>query len=155
MDEDIGPVNGRVLLGSCIFDMRSIELRNAAGQLVALRAQTMSVLECLAKRAGRLVSKSELFQSVWPGVVVTDDSLVQCIGEIRRAVGDHDHRVIQTAQRRGYRLQLPSDGLLERSLGHDAVAFRQEIGFARTSDDVSIAYGVPVAGAPSCALRIG
>ena len=42
--------------------------------------------------------------AVWPGIAVTDDSLVQCIGEIRRAIGDEAHAVVRTVPRRGYRL---------------------------------------------------
>ena len=42
--------------------------------------------------------------AVWPGVVVTDDSLVQAVGEVRRALGDADHRLVKTMPRRGYLL---------------------------------------------------
>ena len=45
---------------------------------------------------------------VWPGVVVTDDSLVQCVVEIRRELGDTGQRIIRTIPRRGY--QLIADG---------------------------------------------
>ncbi|HEU5294428.1 MAG TPA: hypothetical protein VFU71_06540, partial [Burkholderiaceae bacterium] len=41
---------------------------------------------------------------VWPGMVVTDDSVVQAVGDARRAIGDKHHRAIQTVPRRGYRL---------------------------------------------------
>ena len=42
----------------------------------------------LATHPGRLVGKEELFAAVWPNLVVTDDTLVQSIGELRRALGD-------------------------------------------------------------------
>lgn len=35
---------------------------------------------------------------------MTDDSLVQCVGEIRTAIGDVKHEILQTERRRGYRL---------------------------------------------------
>ena len=55
----------------------------------------------LARNAGRLVSKQELIDAVWKDVAVTDDSLVQCLMEIRRALGDAEH-AIETVRGRGY-----------------------------------------------------
>ncbi|WP_352749310.1 winged helix-turn-helix domain-containing protein [Mesorhizobium sp. M0701] len=42
----------------------------------------------LAARPGEIVSKDALMQAVWPETFVTDDSLTQCIADIRRALGD-------------------------------------------------------------------
>ena len=42
----------------------------------------------LIENSGRLVSKDELFAAIWPNIAVTDDALVQSIGELRRALGD-------------------------------------------------------------------
>jgi Transcriptional regulatory protein, C terminal len=50
------------------------------------------------------VDKRELFEQIWPGVIVTDDSLVQAVKDIRNALGDDAHSVVQTVPRRGYRL---------------------------------------------------
>src|SRR5262245_56292930 len=60
----------------------------------------------MSENANRLVTKDELMQAVWPGVVVTDDSLVQCIHEIRCARGDEKHSVLKTVPKRGYRQNL-------------------------------------------------
>ena len=62
------------------------------------------MLRHLVENPGRLVTKDELMQAVWPGVAVTDDSLVQCIGEIRRALGEEGKGLVETVPRRGYRL---------------------------------------------------
>jgi adenylate cyclase len=70
---------------------------------VALRPKTFGVLRYLAENAGRLVSKEDLFAAVWPNLVVTDDTLVQSIGELRRALRDDGARFIRTIPRRGYR----------------------------------------------------
>lgn len=43
--------------------------------------------------------------AVWPEVVVGDDSIVQCIAELRRALEDADHQLIRTVPRRGYRFE--------------------------------------------------
>ncbi|TIW90769.1 MAG: hypothetical protein E5V45_34740, partial [Mesorhizobium sp.] len=46
----------------------------------------------------------ELMQAIWPGIAVTDDSLVQCIGDIRRALRDKNQMVLKVVPKRGYRL---------------------------------------------------
>ncbi|HUQ09814.1 MAG TPA: winged helix-turn-helix domain-containing protein [Steroidobacteraceae bacterium] len=75
------------------------------GREIPLRPKTFSVLTYLAQRPGQLVSKDELFEAVWPGLVVGDDTLVQSIGELRRALSDADAKLITTVPRRGYRLE--------------------------------------------------
>lgn len=72
---------------------------------IALRPKTFAVLRHLAQNNGRLVSKDELFAAVWPNLTVTDDALVQSIGELRRALGDHGAHLIKTVPRRGYRFE--------------------------------------------------
>ena len=69
---------------------------------IQLRPKAFDVLRYLVEHPGRLVSKDELIQAVWPGIFVTDDSLVQCIGEIREALDDEARRIIKTVPRRGY-----------------------------------------------------
>ncbi|MEW6272787.1 MAG: AAA family ATPase [Thermodesulfobacteriota bacterium] len=56
-------------------------------------------------RAGRLVTKDELWSAVWPGTVVTDDTLTKSIRELRSALGDDASapRFIETVHRRGFR----------------------------------------------------
>jgi adenylate cyclase len=75
------------------------------GVEIVLRPKTFAVLHCLVENCGRLVSKDALFGAVWPGLAVTDDVLVQSIGELRRALGDDGQRLIKTIPRRGYRLE--------------------------------------------------
>jgi TolB-like protein len=72
------------------------------GRHLPLRPQAMEVLCYLAKNPGRPVSKDELFQEVWPGISVTDDSIVQCIRDIREVLEDSEHRIVKTVPRRGY-----------------------------------------------------
>jgi len=72
---------------------------------VVLRPKTYAVLRYLIENSGRLVSKDELFAAVWPNLNVTDDALVQSIGELRRALGDDGAQLIKTIPRRGYRFE--------------------------------------------------
>ena len=69
---------------------------------IRLRAKSFDALTHLVRHAGRLVPKQELMDAVWPDTVVTDDSLVQCLMEIRRALGEAQGS-IHTARGRGYR----------------------------------------------------
>jgi len=87
-----------------VIDLGREMLLDASGKVVELRPQAYQVLRHLALNAGRLVGKDELLAVVWPQVVVTDDSLVQAIGDARRALGAAGHEVLKTAPRRGYLL---------------------------------------------------
>lgn len=81
-------------------------LSDPSGQPISLRDQSMSVLVHLAERPNCIVRKDEIIAEVWPDTFVTDDSLVQCIKEIRRAIGDHERKVVETLVKRGYRLNI-------------------------------------------------
>lgn len=89
------------------FDHFSLDLARgclrAGDQDIYLRPKTFDVLRYLVENAGRLVSRQELHDAVWPKVAVSDDSLVQCIRELRKKLGDDGHRLIKTVPRRGYR----------------------------------------------------
>jgi predicted ATPase/DNA-binding winged helix-turn-helix (wHTH) protein len=69
---------------------------------IRLRPKVFETLKYLVQNQGRLVAKPELIQAVWPKSFVTDDSLVQCTLELRRALGDHDQKILKTVPRRGY-----------------------------------------------------
>ncbi len=109
---DASSTRGQLPLPGFVYDLDARELRRDSGEVVPLRAQSLAVLHRLAASAGRLVTKEELMTTVWRGLVVTDDSLVQCITEVRRALNDVAHDTVRTEKKRGYRLKP-----LERSGG--------------------------------------
>lgn len=74
-------------------------------QEIKLRPKSFEVLKYLAHNSDRLVSKDELMSAVWPNTAVTDDSLVQCLIEVRRALSDSEQRIVKTVPRRGYVFQ--------------------------------------------------
>ncbi len=96
---------GKYQFGAHLFDFDTMELRNAEGQLVPLRAQSTEVLAELLQNSGRLVTKTDIMEQVWSDTFVTDDSLVKCISDIRKALGD-DGSHLATVPKRGYRLDL-------------------------------------------------
>jgi len=87
--------------GPFVLDIDRAELKRD-GVGVALRPKTLSLLACLTDRAGCVVPKQELLDAIWPGVVVTDDSLSQAISELRNALGESGASMIRTVPRRGY-----------------------------------------------------
>jgi sulfatase modifying factor 1 len=90
------------------FDCFALDLTRGSlrkgEQDIDLRPKAFEVLRHLAQNAGRLISKQELYDSVWPQIAVSDDSLVQCISELRSKLGDDGRRLIKTVPRRGYML---------------------------------------------------
>jgi len=93
---------GRLDIAGMTLDLRREELRDAAGARIDLRHRSFAVLRYLAANAGRVVTKDELLAAIWPGLTVTEDSLTQCVSEIRRALGDAGRDLIRTVPRRGY-----------------------------------------------------
>ena len=93
-----------VALGDFSFSVQTKELFSASGNVVHLRSQSAEVLAYLVERRGETVSKTEFFNNVWDKAFVTDDSLTQCIADIRRALNDTDHSIVQTRPKKGYRL---------------------------------------------------
>jgi TolB-like protein/DNA-binding winged helix-turn-helix (wHTH) protein/tetratricopeptide (TPR) repeat protein len=71
-------------------------------QEIRLRPQSFEILAYLVANHGRLITKEELLEEVWRGRAVTDDSLTQCLVDIRKALGDTEREVVRTVPRRGY-----------------------------------------------------
>lgn len=104
MDAGLRSASGsaRQTFGPFTLDHDRAELTRD-GATVVLRPKTFALLTHLARHPGNVVAKQELLDAVWPGVVVTDDSLTQAISELRSALGDRDQQMIRTVAKRGYR----------------------------------------------------
>lgn len=142
------PRHGTLALPGFSFDFDANELRNDAGEVVRLRRQCLAVLRCLAAAAGRLVTREDLMAAVWRDVVVTDDSLIQCIAELRRALGDSEHRIVETEPKRGYRLGLRRESSPSNRHVLTREAPSPQVRFATTADGVRLAYSVCGQGPP-------
>lgn len=92
--------------GRFLVDGRSACLRRD-GIVLPLRPKSFDVLVYLVQNPGRLVPKGELIDNVWQDVMVTENSLVQCIKEIRQALNDNAHGEIETVSKRGYLFASP------------------------------------------------
>jgi TolB-like protein len=96
-----------VQIADLTLDLRREELRDGTGARVDLRNRSFGVLRHLVKNVGRVVSKDELLATNWPGLSVTEDSLTQCISDIRRLLGESGRDLVRTVARRGYMIVLP------------------------------------------------
>ncbi|PIT05335.1 transcriptional regulator CadC [Bradyrhizobium nitroreducens] len=86
------------------LDQQRAELRGADGTPIKLRPKTFEMLRLFATSGGRVLSKQELMEAVWPNVHVGEDSLFQCIRELRAALGDERRQLIKLASGGGYLL---------------------------------------------------
>jgi TolB-like protein/DNA-binding winged helix-turn-helix (wHTH) protein/Flp pilus assembly protein TadD len=69
---------------------------------IKLRPKSFELLRYLVENSGRLVGKEEIIRALWPDTAVTDDSLGQCVKDVRRALDDDSQTLIKTVPRRGY-----------------------------------------------------
>lgn len=88
-------------IGEFTLDVPRAELIGPKGK-VGLRPQSFDVLLLLVRNAGCLVTREELHETIWADRAVTDDSLTQCLIDIRKAIGDRDRKIIRTVPRRGF-----------------------------------------------------
>jgi len=79
------------------------------GQPVSLTPKAFDLLAVLAASAGRLVSKDQLIQAVWPDTVVEESNLTYHVFAIRKALGEapDGEKYIETVPRKGYRFVAP------------------------------------------------
>lgn len=93
--------NNMLTFGRIELDLRRASLK-VAGKDVRLRSQSFEVLRVLAERSGEMVGKGQLLDEIWGDSAGADESLAQCISDIRRALADTDKIVVRTIPRRGY-----------------------------------------------------
>jgi TolB-like protein/Tfp pilus assembly protein PilF len=81
------------------------------GRPVAIGQRAFDVLTTLVERAGELVTKEELLQRVWPGLVVEENNLQVQVSALRKVLGTH---AIVTTAARGYRFTLELGGQMAK-----------------------------------------
>jgi predicted ATPase/DNA-binding winged helix-turn-helix (wHTH) protein len=90
----------------------SVEVRPAerqilvSGQPAPVGARAFDLLLALIDHRDRVVSKNELLDLVWPGVVVEENNLQVQVSTLRKILGNQS---IATLPGRGYRFTLPFD----------------------------------------------
>lgn len=90
------------------FELRSSERRLLAnGEPVNLGARAFDLLLALVQRRDRVVGAPELFELIWPGLVVEENNIRQQVAAIRRVLGPGS---VATVAGRGYRFAVPIEG---------------------------------------------
>jgi len=85
-----------------VLDPDRAELHGPDGSAIRLRPKAFELLSFFVANNRRVVGKQELMEAVWPGIYVGEDSLFQCIREIRTALGDTERHMIKLVSGRGY-----------------------------------------------------
>jgi TolB-like protein/Tfp pilus assembly protein PilF len=93
------------------FDCFTLDLTRGAllapsGMEVPLRPKSFSLLCLLVEHAGRLLDRDTIQQALWPGVCVCDDSIGQCVKDVRQALGERAQDLVKTVPKRGYILDV-------------------------------------------------
>lgn len=93
----------RYVFGDCELDEDSYEFRRA-GVLIPLGSKVFDVLVYLIRHRHRIVRRRELFEHIWPHLVVSETTLGRCIAEIRKAIGRgaYSGEMIKTIYGQGY-----------------------------------------------------
>ena len=109
------------------------------GKTVELEPRVMDLLMLFAARAGEVISKTEMIESLWDEVHVNDDALTRCIFKLRKALDDDAKapQYIETVSKRGYRLIADVSGDDAPRAGKPKVGYRMLLAFLA----ISIALG--------------
>lgn len=75
------------------------------GEIVPLVPKALQALTILVRNAGRVVSRGDMVESLWPDAFVEESNLTVTISMLRRSLGDTDTgtKFIETVPKRGYR----------------------------------------------------
>ena len=87
----------------CVDGLRRMLL--CEGTQIPLSPKAFETLLLLVQNSGRVVTKKELIERIWPDSFVEENNLSQCIFRLRKALGEekHEHRFIVTVPGSGYR----------------------------------------------------
>jgi DNA-binding winged helix-turn-helix (wHTH) protein/pimeloyl-ACP methyl ester carboxylesterase len=133
------------------LDVRERRLARG-GEVIPLRLKVFDTLLVLVENAGRLVTKQELLDRVWPETTVEENNLNHNVSVLRKALGEKatGQQYIETVPRVGYRFAAPVDTDVPHSgaPAPSTAKARQEIRYCTTTDGVRLAYATTGNGPP-------
>lgn len=137
--------------GAFQLDIRERRLSRGC-EVLPLRLKVFDTLRVLVENAGRLVTKQELLEAVWPETTVEENNLNHNVSVLRKALGEKatGQQYIETVPRVGYRFAAAVEAAEPRAEATVASAAkaRQEIRYCTTSDGVRLAYASIGSGPP-------
>ena len=112
---DLTPDPAGYQVDDLIIDLAPRRVRRA-GTVIRLQALSFDLLVTLVRAAPNLVSFEQLSERVWPGLVITPETIVQRVKLLRSALADDPHapRYIEGVRARGYRMVAAVRPLTER-----------------------------------------
>lgn len=121
-----------------------------AGHRVKVEPQVFGVIVHLVSNRDRVVTKGELFDTVWGGRFVSEAALTSRIKEARRALGDTGElqRYIRTVRGRGYQFVGAIGPEASVPPSEHVPPPRQQIAYCHAADGVRLAYAVAGDGPP-------
>ena len=142
---------GAYRFGPFHLDVRERRLSRGS-EVIPLRLKVFDTLLVLVENAGRLVTKQELLDAVWPETTVEENNLNHNVSVLRKALGEKatSQQYIETVPRVGYRFAAPVEAALSQAgpAAGSAAQARQEIRYCTTSDGVRLAYATSGSGPP-------
>lgn len=123
------PVGQYYAFDGYFLDPFQRRLSDADGRQIPLSSRAFDALVYMIEHRGEIIDKEPLMRTVWPNVVVDENSLNKAISAIRGALGDTpgDHRYIITIPGRGYQFvatvkvlsEMPGPEHLVTEISHD------------------------------------
>ena len=142
---------GAYRFGPFQLDVRERRLSRGA-DAIPLRLKVFDTLRVLVEHGGRLMTKQELLDAVWPGTIVEESNLNHNVSVLRKALGERatGQQYIETVPRVGYRFIAAVEGAAPRpgAAVASATRTRQEIRYCTSSDGVRLAYATLGSGPP-------
>ena len=121
--------NSSYAFGPYLLSPGARRLEDADGRVIALRGKGFELLWYLMQNAGRLVTKDELMQAIWPGMVVEENNLSQAMSALRQALGDDAKQplYLATIKGRGYQFVGEVSEVLENDVAGAADTSRKPL----------------------------
>ena len=93
----------RLSFADCVLDLDTREVLRK-GEAVSLSPKAFALLELLALRRPKALSKAEIHAALWPDTFVSETNLANLVVELRSALGDEAHasKIVRTVPRYGY-----------------------------------------------------
>ena len=118
------------------------------GKPVALTGKAFDLLVALVRQAGHLLTKDELLQAVWPGVVVEEVNLSVNVSALRKVLGAApEGEWIETVPRQGYRFHAAVE-VGDSATAAEPAPLREDPVSARVADGLRFEDAVPGRFAP-------